>query len=155
MRSDSERGRPRNGAPARGWARGVVAMLSLTGLAAWAGQPPPFLAPDSVEGTLWAAECLALPVPAEACNLQALSAAKPGGVLAAKGFTLLLLDSRLLLRTCVAQHGQGRLRASGLLHEGSTAMTVFRLEEDCGAGWQVVDLPYSGVSGGGAEGGDE
>ena len=114
------------------------------------------LAPDRVEGRLWAAECVGTAGADSRCTLAALRAGKPGGILTEHGFTLLLVDGRVLLRTCVDEKREPvRLRASGVLHASGFAMTVFRLEQDCGAGFSTVDLPHSGVAGDGAIGGDE
>lgn len=112
------------------------------------------LAPDVIEGTLAAAACVGSGDPQPACSQRALAAGQPGGVLDRRRFTTLLVDGRILARTCAARAG-GRLRASGVLHRGGLAMSVVRLEEDCGQGWTTVDLPHAGTLAGGALGGDE
>ena len=115
----------------------------------------PSLAPDILEGSVWAAECVATPEAKQDCSGPALQAGKPGGLLDGERFTVLLIDGSILARTCAAGSAGGRLRAAGIHHRDGDAMSVFRLEEDCGNGWRVVDLPHSGVSAGGAAGGDE
>lgn len=118
------------------------------------GQPlPRELAPDVIEGPLIAATCVDSRSIA-ACNQHALSAGQPGGVVAGRQFTMLLIDGRILARTCAAST-KGRLRASGILHRGGFAMSVFRLEQDCGSGWAIVDLPHTGTLADGPGGGDE
>lgn len=112
------------------------------------------LAPDVVEGPLRAAECLGAADQASACSRRALEVGKPGGVLDGQRFTVLLVDGRVLHRTCAAG-GEGRLRASGVLYRDGFAMSLFRLEEDCGQGWTAVDLPHTGTLAEGAAGGDE
>jgi len=112
------------------------------------------LAPDVIEGTLRAAECLGTGDQTPACNRRALGAGQPGGVLDGQRFTVLLIDGRVLDRTCAAGAG-GRLRASGVLHREGFEMSVFRLEQDCGQGWTPVDLPHTGTLVDGALGGDE
>jgi hypothetical protein len=112
------------------------------------------LAPDVIEGTLAAAECIVTGDPLPVCNHRALSAGQPGGVLAGQQFTVLLIDGRILARTCVAA-GSGRLRASGILHQSGGAMSLVRLEQNCGQGWHIVDVPHAGTLAEGAAGGDE
>ena len=134
----------------------MALIVAFPGAAPASDELPEYLAPDSTEGALWAAECVATPKARTECNGPALSEGKPGGLLTNDRFTLLLIDGRILARTCAALSGKsGRLKAAGFAHADRGAMTVFRLEEDCGEGWKVVDLPHSGATGGGAEGGDE
>jgi len=111
------------------------------------------LAPDTVEGTIGAATCLGSKEQAT-CNVRALSAGQPGGLVVGRQFIMLLIDARILGRSC-AVATTGRLRASGVLHRRGLAMSVFRLEQDCGHGWIAVDLPYTGSLAEGAGGGDE
>jgi hypothetical protein len=137
---------------------GAIAGLLLLGVIgghANADRPPPELAPDVVEGALWATQCIGVERADQSCNARALAAADPGGLLSDGRYTLLLLDSRVLLRSCAARQSSARVRARGLLHDRGRAMTVFYLEEKCDQDWRPVALPYSGISGAGAEGGDE
>jgi hypothetical protein len=117
----------------------------------------PGLAPDTVDGDLWAAECLAAPQATADCNRRALQEGKPGGLLIAPGrFTLLLLDGRILRHSC-PQLGlpPSRMRARGFLHKDGRAMSVVQLLALCGKSWQSVNLPYSGTEGAAAEVGNE
>lgn len=132
----------------------IVAPLILTLGGAAAAALNRDLAPDVVEGTLAAAECLVSGDQMRACNQRVLAAGQPGGVLAAQRFTMLLLDGRILAGTC-AGTGAGRLRASGVLHQRGAAMSIFRLEQNCGQGWRTVDVPHAGTLAVGAAGGDE
>jgi hypothetical protein len=134
----------------------AVAIVGWGATAAASDTLPSELAPDTVEGTLWGAECIATPGPLEGCSNAAFAEGKPGGILAGGRFTVLLVDGHALVNAC----GAGRaspipIRAQGVLHAGGVAMSVFRLEASCETGWVVVDLPYSGVAGSGPEGGDE
>jgi len=115
---------------------------------------PRDLAPDVVEGALAAATCIGSGDQTLRCQERALAAGHPGGIRDGQRFTMLLVDARILGRTCAARSG-GRLRASGVLHRGGVAMSLLRLEQDCGRGWTVVDLPHTGTAADGAEGGDE
>jgi hypothetical protein len=112
------------------------------------------LAPDVIEGRLAAAACVGADDQTAACHQRALAAGQPGGVLDGPRFTVLLIDGRILARTC-AVGAVGRLRASGVFHQDGFAMSVFRLEQDCGQGWAIVDLPHAGTLADGAAGGDE
>lgn len=112
------------------------------------------LSPDVVEGSLVAAACIGSGDRTPACTQRALAAGHPGGTLDGQHFTVLLVDGRILGRTCAAQ-GTGRLRAFGMVHRGGAAMSPYRLEQDCGTGWSPVDLPHTGTLAGGAAGGDE
>lgn len=114
----------------------------------------PDLAPQTEEGDLWAAECVATFGSDRRCTERALSAGKPGGILQAGRFVLLLLDGRILAQSCSGPP-PARVRASGVLHQGSRAMTVFSLSALCEGNWQVVDLPFSGIQGNGTESGNE
>lgn len=115
------------------------------------------LAPDTIDGALWAAECLAVPRAAADCNRRALQDGKPGGILTSLAhFTLLLLDGRILRHSCPQTGLQPeRVQARGLLHQDGQAMSVVQLRAQCGASWQVVNLPYSGTEGPGVEVGNE
>ena len=113
-----------------------------------------YLAPDVIAGTLAAAECIGSGDRTPACNQHALAAGQPGGILDGNRFTVLLVDGRILGHTCVAGDG-GRLRAFGLLHQKGFAMSLFRLEQDCGQGWTIVDVPHASTLVDGAVGGDE
>jgi len=118
------------------------------------GQPPSRdLAPDTLEGALAAAACLGA-APAAACSQRALAAGQPGGIRVGRQFTVLLIDGRILARTCAAS-GTGQLRAAGVLHRRGVAMSVVGLEQNCGRGWVTVDLPHTGTLVDGALGGDE
>lgn len=123
-------------------------------------RPPgqlPILAPSTLDGELWAAECLAAPRTSADCNRRALQAGKPGGLLIGRGqFTLLLLDGRILRHGC-PQSGQPpqRVRAQGFLHKDGHAMSVVHLQALCGTNWQVVNLPYAGTEEEAAEVGNE
>jgi hypothetical protein len=130
-----------------------LAVVALAGAAA-AEEIDVVLSPDVVEGAVWAAECVATPGATRACNQPALAAGKPGGLLHGGVFTALLIDGHVLARTC-ATGGDGLVRAAGVRHPDGHAMTVFRLEENCGQGWTAVDMPHSGVSATGAAGGEE
>jgi hypothetical protein len=132
----------------------LAAVVTAAGAAA-ADELAPSLAPDIVEGAAWAAECVATPGATAACNGPALASGKPGGILHDGGFTMLLIDGRILAATCATSDGGGRLRATGLAHDAGAAFTPVRLYQDCGVGWVAVDLPHAGVAGGGAVGGDE
>jgi hypothetical protein len=112
------------------------------------------LAPDVIEGTLSAAACVGDGDRTPACNQRAFAAGQPGGLLSGRRFTVLLVDGHILGRTCAAGVA-GRLRASGLLHQNGFAMSLFRLEQDCGRGWTTVDVPHAGTLADGAAGGDE
>jgi hypothetical protein len=112
------------------------------------------LAPDVVEGTLAAAECVVSGDQMPVCNQRVLAAGQPGGVLLGQRFTMLLVDGRILARTC-AVTGSGQLRASGVLHQEGATMSLFRLEQNCGQGWRIVDVPHAGTLVEGAAGGDE
>lgn len=130
-----------------------IAALTIPGLAA--GEPlTPKLAPDVIEGTLAAAACIVERDSQPACSQRALAAGQPGGVVDRRRFTTLLVDGRILARSCAARTG-GRLRVSGVLHRNALAMSVIRLEQDCGRGWTTVDLPHAGTLADGAIGGDE
>lgn len=138
----------------------VGALLSITAAAtalAQSHEQSRPLAPHTIEGELWAAHCLVTPAAAETCNVTSMRAGKPAGIRHKRNFVLLLVDSRMLATTCAAQPATGnRLRVRGILHGKHRAMTVFGIEEKCGgAGWKIVDMPHSGVSVLGAEGGDE
>ncbi|TMQ02382.1 MAG: hypothetical protein E6J91_52270 [Deltaproteobacteria bacterium] len=105
-------------------------MLAAVGIAA--GDPlSQDLAPDRIEGTLAAAVCVGSGDRTPGCVQRALAAGQPGGIRDDRRFTMLLVDGRILGRTCAAR-GTGRLRASGVLHRGGVAMSLFRLEQDCG-----------------------
>lgn len=143
-------------------ALGLAAALQLSrGATVCAATPPAAdlrIALDVKQGTVWAAECLALPRPSPDCNRRAMQAGKPVGVLEAGRFTVLLLDSRVLAGLCAAPLPPSQplpVLVQGLVHRQGLAMTVFQVSANCGSGYQVVDLPYSGVSIPGAEGGDE
>lgn len=111
------------------------------------------LASDVIEGTLVAAACVE-PGQVARCNQRALASGQPGGLLVGRLFTVLLIDGHILAQTCAASTA-GRLRASGILHRREGAMSVFRLEQNCGRGWVAVDLPHTGTLADGAGGGDE
>jgi len=131
----------------------ALPLLAAVGIAA--GDPlSQDLAPDRIEGTLAAAVCVGSGDRTPGCVQRALAAGQPGGIRDDRRFTMLLVDGRILGRTCAAR-GTGRLRASGVLHRGGVAMSLFRLEQDCGQGWTVVDLPHTGTVVSGAAGGDE
>ena len=112
------------------------------------------LAPDSMEGVLGAAACVVSGDRTASCSARALAAGQPGGITDEHGFTMLMVDGRVLARSC-AVGGRGRVRASGVRHDGGFAMSLYRLEEDCGHGWTTVDLPHTGTLASGPAGGDE
>ncbi|HEX2691699.1 MAG TPA: hypothetical protein VHN14_34050 [Kofleriaceae bacterium] len=131
----------------------LLVLIAAAGSAA--GDPlPRGLAPDIVEGALVAATCLGSGDRTQGCQERALAAGQPGGIRDGQRFTMLLVDGRILGRTCAARTA-GRLRAFGVLHRGGVAMSLFRLEHDCGRGWTIVDLPHTGTAADGAAGGDE
>lgn len=132
----------------------LVACLASAGSARAEAGSDPALIPHTEEGDLWAAECMATSGSDKRCTDSALRAGKPGGLLTGSRFVLLLLDGRILAGSCNGQT-PSRLRASGALHLGDRAMTVFSLAALCGGTWQVVDLPFSGVLGNGTESGNE
>jgi hypothetical protein len=130
-------------------------LLLLVAVGAAAGEPfTRDLAPDVVEGPVRAAECVGSGDQTPACTQRALTAGQPGGILDGQRFTVLLVDGRILARTCAAGSG-GRLRASGVLHQNGFEMSLARLEQDCGQGWFTVDVPHAGTLAEGAAGGDE
>jgi hypothetical protein len=111
---------------------------------------------SKIDGSLWAAECVALPQADLACNSNALRVGRPGGILREGKFTILLVDGRLLAAPCEGSATvPARVQATGRLHASGAALTPVQIERWCGGDWQAVDLPYSGTAAQGAGGGDE
>lgn len=132
----------------------VFALSLLAPAGSAAGQPlRSDVAPDVIEGTLVAAACVDSKQ-ISACNQHTLVTGQPAGLMMERRFTMLLIDGRILAQTCTIST-PGKLRISGILHRGGLAMSVFRIEQNCGQGWTVVDLPHTGTLAQGAGGGDE
>lgn len=132
---------------------------ALAGFAAWSAlsgaapvEPPPFS--EAIEGELRAVSCLLDGRPVS-CDRPALAAGMPAVVRAGGDVVVLLLDPRTLAGLCPASNGATRVRAHGFLHDGRRSMTVVRVESRCADTWKIEDLPYSGISGGGVEAGNE
>lgn len=80
----------------------------------------------------------------------------PGGIMKADSYTLLLIDGEILgMILTETENKDIDIRAYGIIHDKGRAMTPLRIEYILDDNWKVFDLPYSGILGSGALGGDE
>ncbi len=94
--------------------------------------------------------------PAEPSDQEALARGTPGGVLTPKGLTLLLVDGRVLAGLRAAQpRWENVVRVTGILHDEGRSMTPLRVEYLDDGKWLPFDLPLSGTTAPGVQGGDE
>jgi hypothetical protein len=89
-------------------------------------------------------------------DTQSLTRGLPGGILTSKGFTMLLVDGRVLAKLRDVQRpGENAVRVYGILHDEGRSLTPFRIEYRDDRQWITFDLPTSGTLAPGVLGGDD